>query len=213
MSRSGKSMDVLTDLLAAVLLSLSIAGNAWAQATKAATASSDLFIVTGPGGTFTTPFSTILSTSIKPPQGSKDLLITVSAATTLLTVDTRSLSTGGAASIDDVGIDVQVLVDGAPVVVGHCGPLRQLNATPTSTVPGAVILIGQERSTARQLSSWLGLQFCSRRGADLPSNSTLGLCGRVEGDNHGDFGASRATDAASRDILEPCCDRETERQE
>ena len=70
MSRSGKSMDVLTDLLAAVLLSLSIAGNAWAQATKAATASSDLFIVTGPGGTFTTPFSTILSTSIKPPQGS-----------------------------------------------------------------------------------------------------------------------------------------------
>jgi hypothetical protein len=118
MSRSGKSMDVLTDLLAAVLLSLSIAGNAWAQATKAATASSDLFIVTGPGGTFTTPFSTILSTSIKPPQGSKDLLITVSAATTLLTVDTRSLSTGGAASIDDVGIDVQVLVDGAPVIVG-----------------------------------------------------------------------------------------------
>lgn len=118
MSRSRKLVDALLGLLATVLLTLSLAGNAWAQATKAATASSDLSIFAATGGNFTTPFSTILSTSIKPPQGANDLLITVSAATTLLTTDTRFFSTGFAFAFFGVGIDVQVLVDGAPVVVG-----------------------------------------------------------------------------------------------
>src|SRR5258708_281793 len=105
----------LLGLLAAAPFSLFIAGNAWADAaTKAATASSEVLIIQGPtSGTFTTPFSDILSTSIKVPQDFNDLLITVSADTGLITnspLPTFSLST-----LQDVGIDVRVLVDGNPI--------------------------------------------------------------------------------------------------
>src|SRR5882757_2281523 len=68
------------------------------------------FIVQGTGGTFTTPFSDILSTSIKVPQGFNDLLITVSADTGLIT------NSSFANTIQDVGIDFRVLVDGNPII-------------------------------------------------------------------------------------------------
>jgi hypothetical protein len=104
-------------LLAAASLSLFIAGNAWADAaTKAATASSEVLIIQGPtSGTFTTPFSDILSTSIKVPQGFNDLLITVSADTGLITNST--LTFFSSSSLQDVGIDVRVLVDGNPITL------------------------------------------------------------------------------------------------
>ena len=103
----------LVGLLAAASLSLFIAGNAWADAaTKAATASSEVLIIQGPtSGTFTTPFSDILSTSIKVPQGFNDLLITVSADTGLIT------NSSFANTIQDVGIDIRVLVDGNPITL------------------------------------------------------------------------------------------------
>jgi len=105
----------LLGLLAAAPFSLFIAGNAWADAaTKAATASSEVLIIQGPtSGTFTTPFSDILSTSIKVPQGFNDLLITVSADTGLITNST--LTFFSSSSLQDVGIDVRVLVDGNPI--------------------------------------------------------------------------------------------------
>src|SRR5260370_32252703 len=102
----------LLGLLAAAPFSLFIAGNAWADAaTKAATVSSEVLIIQGPtSGTFTTPFSDILSTSIKVPQGFNDLLITVSADTGLIT------NSSFANTIQDVGIDIRVLVDGNPII-------------------------------------------------------------------------------------------------
>jgi hypothetical protein len=119
MSPGEKLVEGLSGLLTAVWLSLSVCSGAWAaEATKAATSSSDKFIFMGSGGNFTTPFSTILSTSIKPPQGFNDLLITVSADTGLLTVNSKFFPFGFSFSLADVGIDVRVLVDGVPVVVG-----------------------------------------------------------------------------------------------
>src|SRR5260221_8007228 len=97
----------LMSLLAAASLSLFIAGNAWADAaTKAATASSEVLIVQGTGGTFSTPFSDILSTSIQVPHGFNDLLITVSSDNGLIT------NSSFANTIQDLGIDFRVLVDG-----------------------------------------------------------------------------------------------------
>src|SRR5260370_30472878 len=104
----------LLGLLAAAPFSLFIAGNAWADAaTKAATVSSEVLIIQGPtSGTFTTPFSDILSTSIKVPQGFNDLLITVSADTGLITNSTFTIFSSY--SLHDISILVKVLPISTP---------------------------------------------------------------------------------------------------
>ena len=89
------------------------------QASKAAASESNVVVFQATNGNFVGPWTTVLSTCIKPP-GGKDLFIGVSAQTGVFTSNTNeSLSFSPFTfTRENVNIQVRVLLDGVPVPIG-----------------------------------------------------------------------------------------------
>ena len=90
------------------------------QASKAAASESSVVVFQATSGNFVGPWTTVLSTCIKPP-GGNDLVIGVSAQTALFT-DSQNISLSSfptpTITLENVNIQVRVLLDGVPVPVG-----------------------------------------------------------------------------------------------
>jgi len=98
------------------------AGTAFAsciQASKAAASESSVVVFQATNRNFVGPWTTVLSSCIKPP-GGKDLFISVSAQTAVFTSSNNvSLSfLPFTFTLESVNIQVRVLLDGVPVPVG-----------------------------------------------------------------------------------------------
>ena len=99
------------------------AGTAFAsciQASKAAASESSVVVLQATSGNFVGPWTTVLSTCIKPP-GGNDLVIGVSAQTALFTANqniSMSFFPVPTITVENVNIQVRVLLDGVPVPVG-----------------------------------------------------------------------------------------------
>jgi hypothetical protein len=90
------------------------------QASKAAASDSTVVVFQATSGNFVGPWTTVLSTCIKPP-GGNDLVIGVSAQTALFTANqniSMSFFPVPTITVENVNIQVRVLLDGVPVPVG-----------------------------------------------------------------------------------------------
>jgi len=90
------------------------------QASKAAASESSVVVFQATSGNFVGPWTTVLSTCIKPP-GGNDLVIGVSAQTALFTANqniSMSFFPVPTITVENVNIQVRVLLDGVPVPVG-----------------------------------------------------------------------------------------------
>ena len=99
------------------------AGTAFAsciQASKAAASESSVVVLQATSGNFVGPWTTVLSSCIKPP-GGKDLFISVSAQTAVFTANqniSMSFFPVPTITLENVNIQIRVLLDGVPVPVG-----------------------------------------------------------------------------------------------
>ena len=90
------------------------------QASKAAASESSVVVFQATSGNFVGPWTTVLSTCIKPP-GGNDLVIGVSAQTAVFTANqniSMSFFPVPTITVENVNIQVRVLLDGVPVPVG-----------------------------------------------------------------------------------------------
>jgi len=90
------------------------------QASKAAASDSTVVVFQATSGNFVGPWTTVLSTCIKPP-GGNDLVIGVSAQTALFTANqniSMSFFPVPTITVENVNVQVRVLLDGVPVPVG-----------------------------------------------------------------------------------------------
>jgi hypothetical protein len=89
------------------------------QASKAAASESNVVVFQATDGNFVGPWTTVLSTCIKPP-GGKDLFIAVSAQTGVFTSNTNASFSFFPSTFtsENVNIQVRVLLDGVPVPIG-----------------------------------------------------------------------------------------------
>ena len=90
------------------------------QASKAAASDSTVVVFQATSGNFVGPWTTVLSTCIKPP-GGNDLVIGVSAQTAVFTANqniSMSFFPVPTITVENVNIQVRVLLDGVPVPVG-----------------------------------------------------------------------------------------------
>ena len=90
------------------------------QASKAAASESSVVVFQATSGNFVGPWTTVLSTCIKPP-GGNDLVIGVSAQTALFTANqniSMSFFPVPTITVENVNVQVRVLLDGVPVPVG-----------------------------------------------------------------------------------------------
>ena len=90
------------------------------QASKAAASESSVVVFQATSGNFVGPWTTVLSTCIKPP-GGNDLVIGVSAQTAVFTANqniSMSFFPVPTITVENVNIQIRVLLDGVPVPVG-----------------------------------------------------------------------------------------------
>lgn len=110
-------------LLVIIFTAALFAGTAFArciQASKAAASESSVVVFQATSANFVGPWTTVLSTCIKPP-GGNDLVIGVSAQTALFTSNqniSMSFFPVPTITVENVNIQVRVLLDGVPVPVG-----------------------------------------------------------------------------------------------